>query len=144
MFSLPVFRLDRTTAAFLAAAFAKCTVAGSGEKRPKNCLRIWSEDTNCPLRKFPLNPSRPGALSASILRTMLSISLVVNGETREPRPSVCWEDYVGIRKFVHWIKYFRHLLLPRIVPVLEQDLPDHMLIHIGNQYKYIADEYNNQ
>jgi hypothetical protein len=34
--------------------------------------------------------------------------------------------------------------LPRIVLVLEQDLPDHMLIHIGNQYKYIADEYNNQ
>lgn len=33
--------------------------------------------------------SRPGALSAGILRTMLSITLVVNGETREPRPSVC-------------------------------------------------------
>jgi hypothetical protein len=35
MFSLQVFRLDRTTAAFLAATFAKCTVAGGDERRPK-------------------------------------------------------------------------------------------------------------
>lgn len=46
MFSLPAFKLYTAIAAFVAAIFVACTVAGGGERSPKNCPRTCREDIN--------------------------------------------------------------------------------------------------